>query len=134
MKILECQTCGLESKVSQDVISFLCHYCVAEMTVATDLPLTKKRVGYPKGWKFMNQFVHADGTVYHKGVEQPELKNTLPPTAIVEKPKISKKQKEQEKMSLIEEYAALKKKLKAEKRKTARKKIEARLNKLTKLI
>ena len=28
----------------------------------------------PRGWKWMKEFVDADGTVYQKGVEQPELK------------------------------------------------------------
>ena len=31
---------------------------------------------------FMNEFVDKDGTVYHKGKEQPKLKGTLPPTKV----------------------------------------------------
>jgi hypothetical protein len=104
------------------------------MIVPNQSSTQKKKVGYPKGWRFMNEFVHADGTVYHKGVEQPDLKGKCTVTPIVEKPKKTKKQKEQEKMSLMDEYAALKKKLKTEKRKTVRKKIELRLSKLSKLL
>jgi len=37
-------------------------------------------ISRPRGWRLMNQFVDADGTVYIKGVEHPELKGTLPPT------------------------------------------------------
>ena len=36
--------------------------------------------GRPAGWHFMNEFVDKDGTVFHKGKEQPDLKGTLPPT------------------------------------------------------
>ena len=38
--------------------------------------------GRPSGWHFMNEFVDKDGTVYHKGKEQPKLKGTLPPTKV----------------------------------------------------
>jgi len=134
MKTLECDRCGTELKVSTDVIKVICAICITEQHAATEPPIQKKKLGYPKGWRFMNEFVHVDGTVYHKGVEQPELKGKRKPTPIIEKPKISKKEKEQQKMTLMEEYAALKKKLKAEKRKTTRKKIEARLNKISKLL
>lgn len=82
----------------------------------------------------MKLFVHVDGTVYFRGIEQPDLKGEYEPTPIIEKPKVSKKQKEQEKQSLLQEYNTLKKKLKAEKRKTTRKKIELRLNKISKLL
>lgn len=135
MKTLECNVCGVEVRVSPDVIGVVCHLCISEQTAATEPPTQKKpKPGYPKGWRFMKEFVHADGTVYHRGVEQPELKGKLEATPIIEKPKLSKKQKEQEKMTLIDEYTALKKKLKTEKRKATRKKIEARLNKISKLI
>ncbi len=134
MKTLECSTCGLEMKVSNDVLSVTCCYCINEMLMMQEPPTQKKKIGYPKGWRFMAEFVHADGTVYHRGVEQPTLKGKLTPTPIIEKPKKTKKQREQEKMSLMDEYTTLKKKLKTEKRKTVRKKIELRLNKLSKLL
>ena len=134
MKILECDRCGMEVKASPDALSVLCSYCISDLLVAEQPPTLKKKVGYPKGWRFMKEFVHADGTVFHKGVEQPALKGKLVATPIIDKPKVSKKQKEQEKMTLMEEYASLKKKLKTEKRKGPRSKIEARLNKITKLL
>ena len=134
MKTLECSTCGLEMKVSDEVTGVICSYCINEMMIAQEPRATKKKAGYPKGWRFMSEFVHADGTVYHKGVEQPDLKGKKAPTEIIIKPKLSKKQKEEQKLSLMEEYALLKKKLKAEKRKTVRKKIELRLNKISKLL
>lgn len=135
MKTLECDVCGVEIKVSPDVAKVLCATCIAEFSAAVEPPSQKKKKpGYPKGWRFMKEFVHEDGTVYHRGVEQPELKSTKTPTTIVEKPKVSKRQRESEKQSLIEEYASLKKRLKTEKRKGTRKKIEIRLNKISKLI
>lgn len=94
----------------------------------------KKREGYPRGWRFKALFVHADGTVYHKGIEQPDLKGTLPATEIVVKQKMSKKDKKQQEQNLLEEYHALKKKLKTEKRKTTKKKIEKRLTQISKLL
>jgi len=41
-----------------------------------------KPTGRPAGWHFMNEFVDADGNVFHKGKEQPKLKGTLPPTKV----------------------------------------------------
>lgn len=134
MKILECSRCGMECKTSDEVTSITCWCCVNEILTETIPQQTKKKPGYPKGWRFMKEFVHADGTVYHKGVEQPDLKGKKKPTEIVLKPKLSKKQREEQRLSLVDEYATLKKKLKTEKRKTVRKKIELRLNKLSKLI
>jgi len=42
----------------------------------------KIEIKKPRGWHFMNEFVDSEGNVYHKGVEQPELKGTLTPTII----------------------------------------------------
>lgn len=38
--------------------------------------------GRPRGWRWRKEFVDSDGTVFHKGVEQPKLKGTLPPTDV----------------------------------------------------
>ena len=51
--------------------------------------------GRPAGWHFMNEFVDKDGTVFHKGKEQPDLKGTLPPTKIVPKKKTKRRTKEE---------------------------------------
>ncbi len=63
------------------------------------LPKEKpKRVstGRPAGWHFMNEFVDKDGTVFHKGKEQPDLKGTLPPTKVsAPKKKIKRRTKEE---------------------------------------
>ena len=38
----------------------------------------KPKTGRPAGWHWMAEFVDKDGNVFHKGVEQPKLKGTLP--------------------------------------------------------
>lgn len=32
------------------------------------------------GWRLMREFVDTEGNVYHRGIEQPHLKGSLPPT------------------------------------------------------
>jgi hypothetical protein len=53
------------------------------------------KTGRPSGWHFMSEFVDKDGTVYHKGKEQPDLKGTLPPTKIKPKKKAKRRTKEE---------------------------------------
>ena len=56
---------------------------------------TYQPTGRPAGWHFMNEFVDADGNVFHKGKEQPKLKGTLPPTKVEPKKKTKRRTKEQ---------------------------------------
>lgn len=132
-KTLDCYECGALVTVSYNTARVLCSQCIIE---TWEVPVTdkKKKEGYPRGWKFMAEFVHADGTVYFKGIEQPELKGKLEPTVIAVKEKISKTEKKKQEQNLLEEYHALKKKLKSETKKTVKKKIEKRLNQISKLI
>ena len=51
--------------------------------------------GRPAGWHWMKEFVDKDGTVYHKGVEQPHLKLTRPVTLSKEKKKILRRTQEE---------------------------------------
>jgi hypothetical protein len=39
--------------------------------------VSKNDVKKPRGWHFRDVFVDSEGNVYHKGIEQPELKGTL---------------------------------------------------------
>ena len=62
------------------------------------LPKEKPRrepTGRPAGWHFMKEFVDKWGNVFHKGVEQPDLKGTLPVTLSKEKKKILRRTKEE---------------------------------------
>ena len=52
---------------------------------------TYKPTGRPAGWHWMVEFVDKDGNVFHKGVEQPKLKGTLPPTKVKPKKKATKR-------------------------------------------
>jgi hypothetical protein len=63
----------------------------------------------------MAEFVDKDGTVFHKGKEQPKLKGTLPPTKV--KPVAKKKTKRRTQNQILidrdkEKKAALKKAIK----------------------
>ena len=74
------------------------------------------RTGRPAGWHWMAEFVDKDGTVYHKGKEQPKLKGTLPPTKVV--PKKKTKRRTQDEILLArqaEKKAALRKEFKKQK-------------------
>jgi len=71
-----------------------------------------KPTGRPSGWHFMNEFVDKDGNVFHKGVEQPKLKGTLPPTK-VKKPKKKTKRRTKDEI-LVAKYNEKKKVLKKE--------------------
>ena len=82
MKYLVCQNndstskyfkgirCYEEVLVDESTKSVLCWKCTAMMLPP---PEEKKVSGYPRGWKFMNEFVDKEGNVYHKGELQPEL-------------------------------------------------------------
>ena len=81
-------------------------------------PEKPKRVktGRPSGWHFMGEFVDKDGTVYHKGVEQPKLFGTLEPTKVKAKKKMKRRTKEQILIDRhAEKKAALKKEFKKQK-------------------
>ena len=136
MATLECRECGqYVYNVSDNVTAVTCSDCVVDMMRQYDVPVVKRKraaEGYPKGWRFMKEFVHASGVVFHKGVEQPDLKGTLEPTPIITKPKKSRAQRAREKAEVAAEYAKVKRELKKETRKTVIKKLESQLKRLQK--
>lgn len=134
---IECKFCGLEKQAPIATTSYTCWQCVIEQYWSPEDAPKKKSIGYPKGWRFMNQFVHEDGTVYLKGVEQPELKGTLQPTPLtIKEPRVkkSKAQKAQEKQEALAKLGKLKKELQKEVRATYRRKLETQIKKLQKQI
>ena len=135
-KTLQCSLCGVDvHKCDSKTTSATCWICVSEMFQGE--PNKRKKEGFPRGWRFMKVFVHSNGSVYHKGIEQPELKGTLEPTKIEAKPVITKKskvQRAQEKQDTLAKISKLKKALKSESRKTHQKKIQTEINKLQKSI
>lgn len=94
--------CYEEILVDDNTIHGLCWKCTARMTPP---PEEKKPTGYPRGWKFMAEFVDKDGNVYHKGELQQHLFGTLSPTEIKEKtkkPSVKKKNSLDDK--IVNEY------------------------------
>jgi hypothetical protein len=139
-KVMECKICGVAvPKVDPKTEEVTCYMCIFEMLSEANESTSVKKVkgtkeGYPKGWRFMKEFVHSNGTVYHKGIEQPDLKGKVDATVIEVKPKKTKQQREEEKAKALVEYNNLKKALKKETRKTIRKKLESKLKRLQKQI
>jgi hypothetical protein len=90
-KYFKGRRCYEEVLVDEGTKSVLCWKCTAMMLPP---PEEKKPSGYPRGWKFMNEFVDKDGNVYHKGELQVELFGTLPPTEIKESSTKERKKRE----------------------------------------
>ena len=57
----------------------------------------------------MNEFVDKDGSVFHKGKEQPELKGTLKPTKVKPKKKKKKLTADEKLFKTIKDYKKRKK-------------------------
>ena len=84
---MQCKHCDEYVSVSEDAIAVTCSRCVQIIQLnkypdALPKNWERKPSGKPAGWHFMNEFVDKDGNVFHKGVEQPKLKGTLPPTKV----------------------------------------------------
>tara|TARA_B100000927_G_scaffold269457_1_gene244898 strand:+ start:372 stop:749 length:378 start_codon:yes stop_codon:yes gene_type:complete len=116
MKLLDCHKCGRWVEVDTQAHKVTCAYCVQLAVGFPDDEPKKVSSGRPSGWHFMNEFVDKDGTVFHRGVEQPNLKGTLKPTKV--KPKKKAKRRSQEQILLDrhdEKKQALKKAIKKQK-------------------
>lgn len=82
--------CFEEVWVDENTKSVLCWKCTSMLLPA---PEVKHPSGYPRGWKFMTEFVDKEGNVYHKGELQEKLFGTLPPTEIKEPVKAKEKKR-----------------------------------------
>ena len=130
--------CENYEEVAEYTLSVLCNKCVRDITAPPEINKGYVSKGRIRGWQFMKEFVHSDGTVYHKGVEQPQLKGTLPPTPKPEpKKKLSKQEKEDLKNKLAQQMVFIRGELSnakwkkdQRKHKIDLKKIERQLNKL----
>ena len=115
-----CKVCQSEYvEVDENTFAITCSSCVIKKTLELKpmdefFAKTQKKTGRPAGWHFMKEFVDKDGSVFHKGKEQPDLKGTLKPTK-VKPPKKRKKLSADEK--LYKRAARYKKKLKAKRKK-----------------
>lgn len=98
-KYFKGKICHEEILVDDSIQSALCWKCTA---VLAPPPEEKKPSGYPRGWKFMVEFVDKDGNVFHKGEIQLHLFGTLPPTEIKETEK-KNPSKQKKKKSTIDD-------------------------------
>lgn len=87
-KYFKGRVCNEQVQVDNSTVSVLCWKCLA---LLMPMPEEKKPTGYPRGWKFMSEFVDKDGNVYHKGELQQDLFGTLSPTEIKETKKERKR-------------------------------------------
>lgn len=131
--------CENWSFVGKSTVSVLCWKCTSAIVGPPEIKSSAKSTGRPRGWQFMAEFVDKDGRVYHKGVEQPDLKGTLEPTTIEPKKtqKLSRKEKAELRQKLLEQVAYHRGQVKKAKYKkdinaghTAIRKIQRQLNKL----
>lgn len=117
--------------VGNTSIAVLCSSCVRNITAPPEISKGYISKGRIRGWQFMKEFVHSDGSVFHKGVEQPKLKGTLPPTPKPEsKKKLSKQEKIDLKNAIYEQMALVKGNLKKAKFKKDLKKGDSELKRL----
>lgn len=91
-------SCGSTVHVNSETVNVICWRCI-QKRVPVDPKLLSSSIKdassvKPRGWKFMKQFVDADGNVYERGIENVALKGTLPKTDVVS---LKVKQKEKSK-------------------------------------
>ena len=130
---MDCKLCGQEEVVSNLTSNVVCSHCVNTMVEPPSIGQQKIVTGRPAGWHWKAVFVDKDGTVYHRGVEQPKLKGTLAPSEIEPKKRIRKKDKQKVFHEALRRIAKLKKQLKSARFKKDIKVIERKLKKLQKL-
>lgn len=129
--MFDCSRCQTPMhNIGHNVVSAVCWECCIEVYWGKP-PAGRQKSDKPPGWKFMKMYVHTDGTVYHKGIEQPQLKGTVEPTTIQPKNK-KKKLTQQEKLDLNIAIAKLKAKLKKTNAAKDRKVIEKEIKTLIK--
>ena len=115
---MDCKVTGEPvANVGLDAVSVIGSKAVLKMVgMPNETKQVKTKTGRPAGWHWMAEFVDKDGNVFHKGVEQPKLKGTLPPTKV--KPKKKTKRRSKEEILLAreaEKKAALRKAVKKQK-------------------
>lgn len=132
-RYMECKVCGQFAMASEDSTSITCYECVQEMVDPPEIN-TRGNTGKVSGWHFMKEFVDKNGNVYHKGVEQPQLKGKLKPTVIEKKNKLSKKEKDNYKLEAAQEVAKLKKELKGLRWKKDKKLVTQKINQYSRIM
>jgi len=114
---MDCKITGEPvANVSTEAVSVIGSKAVMGRVGLPEEKPKKISTGRPAGWHFMSEFVDKDGTVFHKGVEQPKLKGTRPVTLSKAKKKILRRTQEEILLAReAEKKAALKKAVKKQK-------------------
>lgn len=102
--------CKNWSEVSARTTAVLCSACTMELLGPAETRQGYVPSGRPRGWQFMKEYVDPEGNVFHKGIEQPTLKGTLPATQFdntVVKSRLSKQEKEDLRDQLLEQMVFL---------------------------
>jgi len=116
---LSCSNCKVDVHgCTATAVAVLCHRCTTNL-VPIEEKIKKEPSGFPRGWKLYSRFVHANGKVYDKGIEQTELEGTLPPTDMEEIKRKSKEKRLSKKEKIKKNEAKMNKII--EKRKKAKK-------------
>ena len=100
---MSCKVCGRYEQVGDEATSVKCSRCTFR-SVPLEKPKGYKPTGRPAGWHWMKEFVDKDGSVYHKGKEQPKLKGTKKPTKVSppkKKKLVSKRSKRRTKEQML---------------------------------
>jgi len=94
---MDCKITGEPvANVSTEAVSVIGSRAVMSRVGIPKEKPSRVSTGRPAGWHFMNEFVDKDGTVFHKGKEQPDLKGTLPPTKVSAPKKKTKRRTKEE--------------------------------------
>jgi len=105
--------CNEWTEVGPESTAVLCHHCVQKTVGPPTIKGNYKSTGRLRGWQFMKIFVDKEGNVFHKGVEQSKLKGTLKPTEPKPtKKKLSKHEKEELRLSILQQMSMVRGKLK----------------------
>jgi len=108
--------CNNWIEASPTATAVLCSDCVNKTVGPPEIRGGYKSSGKLRGWQFMKEFVHADGRVFYKGIEQPKLKGTLKPTEPKpEKKKLSKSEKQELRTAILQQMVMIKGDLKTAK-------------------
>ena len=98
--------CNRWTKVSDQTTAVLCSRCTCKTVPPPEIRKGYVSKGRPRGWQFMKEFVDKNGNVFHKGVEQPQLKDTRPITKIEPKQnkrKLSKGEKDNLRQAILQQ-------------------------------
>jgi hypothetical protein len=90
--------CGKVVEVADNTASVICGRCAIDNDIkkfglpagAKPREVKSNEEASPRGWHFMKVYVDKKGNVFHRGIEQPELKDTMKATKIVKKEKKKK--------------------------------------------